>query len=162
MFIFEVGFVVFFLVLCGFVGGVFGGIVLDILFKKGCLLIFVRKVLIIVGMLLFCSMVVCNYIDLVWFVVVIMLFVFFGKGFGVLGWVVVFDMFLKECVGLSGGLFNMFGNIVLIIILIIIGYIVNVIGFFNGVFVFVGVNVIVVIFSYLLLVGLIKWVVLKK
>lgn len=36
---------------------------------------------------------------------------FFGKGIGALGWAVMADTAPKEISGLSGGLFNMFGNI---------------------------------------------------
>ncbi|MFP3335073.1 hypothetical protein SB761_30720, partial [Pseudomonas sp. SIMBA_064] len=35
---------------------------------------------------------------------------FFGKGIGSLGWAVVADTAPKEAIGLSGSLFNMFGN----------------------------------------------------
>ncbi|MBD5007242.1 MFS transporter, partial [Xanthomonas citri pv. citri] len=83
----------------------------DILLKKGRSLTFARKVPIIAGMLLSCSMIVCNYTDSAWLVVVIMSLAFFGKGFGALGWAVVSDTSPKECAGLSGGLFNTFGNI---------------------------------------------------
>lgn len=85
MSILEAGFVASLPALCGFAGGVLGGIVSDILLKKGRSLTFARKAPIIVGMLLSCSMVVCNYTDSAWLVVVIMSLAFFGKGFGALG-----------------------------------------------------------------------------
>lgn len=162
MSILEAGFVASLPALCGFAGGVLGGIVSDILLKKGRSLTFARKVPIIAGMLLSCSMIVCNYTDSAWLVVVIMSLAFFGKGFGALGWAVVSDTSPKECAGLSGGLFNTFGNIASITTPIIIGYIVNATGSFNGALVFVGANAIAAILSYLLLVGPIKRVVLKK
>lgn len=62
----------------------------------------------------------------------------------------------KEIGGLSGGLFNTFGNISGITTPIIIGYIINATGSFNGALVFVGVNAIVAMFSYLFIVGEIK------
>ncbi len=130
--------------------------------QKGRSLTFARKVPIIIGMSLSCSMIVCNYTDSAWLVVVIMSLAFFGKGFGALGWAVVSDTSPKECAGLSGGLFNTFGNIASITTPIIIGYIVNATGSFNGALVFVGANAIAAILSYLLLVGPIKRVVLKK
>lgn len=68
----------------------------------------------------------------------------------------------KELAGLSGGLFNTFGNISGITTPIIIGYIVEGTGSFNGALIFVGVNALVAIFSYLVIVGEIKRVELKK
>ena len=59
----------------------------------------------------------------------------------------------KECAGLSGGIFNTFGNIASITTPIIIGYIVNATGSFNGALVFVGANAIAAVLSYLFLVG---------
>lgn len=87
---------------------------------------------------------------------------FFGKGFGALGWAVVSDTSPKECAGLSGGLFNTFGNIASITTPIIIGYIVNATGSFSGALVFVGSNAVIAILSYLFLVGPIKRVKLKE
>jgi ACS family glucarate transporter-like MFS transporter len=50
---------------------------------------------------------------------------FFGKGFGSLGWAVMSDVAPKEMIGLSGGLFNTFGNTAGIVIPIVIGYIIS-------------------------------------
>ena len=76
------------------------------------------------GMLMSMSMVLCNYVDAhgrrrhhgA---------AFFGKGFGSLGWAVVSDTSPKQIAGLSGGLFNTFGNIAAITTPIVIGYIVQ-------------------------------------
>jgi ACS family glucarate transporter-like MFS transporter len=62
----------------------------------------------------------------------------------------------KEIGGLSGGLFNTFGNISGITTPIIIGYIIGTTGSFNGALVFVGANALVAIISYLFIVGDIK------
>lgn len=161
MSILEAGFISSLPAICGFVGGVLGGIVSDFFLKKGRSLTFARKTPIVIGMLLSCSMIACNYVDAEWLVVVIMSLAFFGKGFGALGWAVVSDTSPKEIAGLSGGLFNTFGNIASITTPIIIGYIVNATGSFNGALVFVGANAIVAILCYLLLVGEIKRVELK-
>jgi len=53
-------------------------------------------------------------------------------------------------------LFNMFGNISSITTPIIIGYIIQGTGSFNGALVFVGANALVAVFSYLVVVGEIK------
>jgi len=95
----------------GFGGGVLGGVISDYMLRKGYSLTAARKTPIVVGMLLATSMVICNYVDAQWLVVAIMALSFFGKGIGALGWAVVSDTVPREIAGLSGGLFNMFGNI---------------------------------------------------
>ena len=69
------------------------------------------------------TMIVCNYV-MPWLVVMIMSLAFFGKGIGALGWAVVSDTSPKQVAGLSGGLFNMFGNLSTIATPLVIGYIV--------------------------------------
>lgn len=91
----------------------------------------------------------------------IMALAFFGKGIGALGWAVVSDTSPKEIGGLSGGLFNTFGNLAGITTPIIIGYILKATGSFNGALIFVGANAFMVILCYLLIVGEIKRVELK-
>jgi ACS family glucarate transporter-like MFS transporter len=148
--------------ICGFLGGVLGGVWSDLLLRRGWSLTASRKTPIVVGMLLSTSMVVCNYVDEQWLVVVIMALAFFGKGIGALGWAVVSDTVPKEIAGLSGGLFNMFGNISSITTPIVIGYIIQGTGSFNGALVFVGANALVAVFSYVVIVGEIKRLKLTK
>lgn len=87
---------------------------------------------------------------------------FFGKGVGALGWAVVSDTSPKQIAGLSGGLFNMFGNLASISTPIVIGYIIATTGSFKWALVFVGANALLAVFSYLVIVGPIKRVVLKE
>ncbi len=70
---------------------------------------------------------------------------FFGKGIGALGWAVMADTAPKEISGLSGGLFNMFGNISGIVTPIAIGYIVGTTGSFNGALIYVGIHALVAV-----------------
>jgi ACS family glucarate transporter-like MFS transporter len=161
MSILEAGFVASLPGMSGFLGGILGGLYSDYLLKKGKSLTFARKTPIIIGMLLSSGMIFCNYADVEWLVIGIMSLAFFGKGFGQLGWAVIADSSPKEIGGLSGGLFNTFGNIAAITTPIVIGYIVNETGSFNGALVFVGVNALVAMFSYLFIVGEIKRVELK-
>ena len=141
---------------CGFAGGVLGGVWSDRLLKAGRSLTVARKTPIVVGMLLSMSMILCNYVDAQWLVVVIMALSFFGKGIGALGWAVISDAAPRQIAGLSGGLFNMFGNISSITTPIVIGYIIQGTGSFNGALVFIGANAAVAILSYLVIVGEIK------
>jgi ACS family glucarate transporter-like MFS transporter len=147
--------------ICGFSGGVLGGVWSDYLLRQGWSLTASRKIPIVAGMLLSMSMIVCNYADAQWLVVVIMALAFFGKGIGALGWAVISDAAPKEVAGLSGGLFNMFGNISSITTPIVIGYILQATGSFNGALVFIGANAAVAILSYVVVVGEIKRLELK-
>ena len=91
--------------------GVLGGIWSDLLLRRGWSLTAARKAPIVAGMLMSMSMILCNYVDARSLVVTIMALSFFGKGVGALGWAVVSDTVPREIAGLSGGLFNMFGNL---------------------------------------------------
>ncbi|MFX9107328.1 MFS transporter [Acinetobacter baumannii] len=153
MSILEAGFAAVLPALCGFIGGVLGGVISDKLIKMNKSLTFSRKFPIIFGMLLSTSIVVCNYVDSQTASLFFMSLAFFGKGFGALGWAVMSDVAPKEMVGLSGGLFNTFGNTAGIVIPIAIGYIINSTGSFNGALVFVGIHAVIAIICYLFMVG---------
>jgi len=156
MTILKAGFVASLPAIAGFLGGVAGGAISDRLAKAGFSLSMSRKVPIVAGMLLSMSMIACNYIETDMFVVAVMALAFFGKGVGALGWAVVADTSPKEAGGLSGALFNTFGNTAGITTPIVIGYIVQGTGSFAGALVFVGANAAVTIFSYVFIVGEIK------
>ncbi|TBW34854.1 MFS transporter [Siculibacillus lacustris] len=148
--------------ICGFVGGLLGGVLSDWMLRRGFSLSTARKTPIVGGMLLSMAMVFCNYTDSVPLVVFFMALAFFGKGIGALGWAVMSDCAPKEITGLAGGVFNMCGNISTITTPIIIGYIVHITGSFNGALVFVAANGLVAAVSYLVVVGEIKRMELKK
>jgi ACS family glucarate transporter-like MFS transporter len=156
MSILTVGFVASLPALCGFVGGILGGVFSDALIRRGHSLTVARKTPIVAGMLLSVSMVACNYVHAQWAVVGIMALAFFGKGIGALGWAVVSDTSPRQIAGLSGALFNTFGNTAAITTPIVIGYLVKGSGQFASALVFVGANAIVAMLSYLLVVGEIK------
>jgi ACS family glucarate transporter-like MFS transporter len=122
---------------CGFLGGILGGIVSDALLKQGRSLSVARKVPIVIGMLLSMSMIVCNYTDSHVLVVLFMALSFFGKGLGALGWAVNADTAPRQIAGLSGALLNTCGNLSSITTPIAIGYIVDRSGSFNGALVYV-------------------------
>ena len=148
--------------ICGFIGGVLGGVISDYLLRKGHSLTFARKAPIICGLLLSTSIVTCNYVDVEWVVVGFMALAFFGKGIGALGWAVMSDVSPKQIAGLSGGLFNTFGNIASITTPIVIGYIISATGSFKWALVFVGANALLAVISYIFIVGDIKRVELKE
>jgi ACS family glucarate transporter-like MFS transporter len=86
---------------------------------------------------------------------------FFGKGMGALGWTVVSDTAPRQIVGLSGGLFNTFGNTAALTTGIIIDYLLKWTGHFNAALIYVGANALGAIFCYLVIVGEIKRLELK-
>jgi ACS family glucarate transporter-like MFS transporter len=156
MTILKAGFVAALPAVAGFLGGVLGGVISDRMIKSGKSLSMARKTPIVGGMLLAMSMIVCNYVDADWLVVLVMSLAFFGKGVGALGWAVVADTSPKEAGGMSGALFNTFGNTAGITTPIVIGYILQETGSFAGALVFVGANAAVTVLCYVLMVGEIK------
>ncbi|AUT59456.1 MFS transporter [Paraburkholderia terrae] len=152
MTILQAGLVASLPAICGFLGGVLGGVLSDTMIRHGHSLTVARKVPIVGGMLLSACIIGCNYVDTDWLVVALMSLAFFGKGLGALGWAVVADTSPKEAIGLSGSIFNMFGNMAGIVTPIVIGYLVAQSGSFNGALAFVGVNALITIFSYLVIV----------
>ncbi|SFD79517.1 MFS transporter [Methylobacterium sp. 13MFTsu3.1M2] len=159
--ILQAGFAAVLPALCGFIGGILGGVISDLLLRRGFSLTAARKIPIVGGMLLSMSIIGCNYVQADVLVVGLMALAFFGKGIGALGWAVVADTSPRESGGLSGGLFNTFGNTAGITTPIAIGYIVQSTGSFNGALVFVGLNALVACFCYLVVVGEIRRVELK-
>jgi len=159
--ILQAGFVATLPALCGFIGGVLGGVISDAILRKTNSLTLARKVPIVGGMLLSMSIIACNYVDGQALVVGFMALAFFGKGIGALGWAVVSDTSPKEAGGVSGGLFNTFGNLTSITTPIVIGYILAATGSFNGALLFVGANALVAAVAYLFIVGKIERVQLK-
>lgn len=162
MSILKVGLIAAIPALCGFAGGVLGGVVSDMLLKRGFSLTAARKIPIVLGMLLASSIILCNYTDSNILVVSLMALAFFGKGFGALGWPVISDTAPKEIIGLCGGVFNVFGNVASIVTPLVIGYLVRELHSFNSALIFVGVSALLAMFCYLLVVGEIKRMELKK
>ncbi len=162
MTILKAGFVASLPAVCGFCGGLLGGWASDRLIRTGWSLSAARKTPIVLGMLLAMSMMACNYAKTDALVVGFMSLAFFGKGVGALGWAVVSDTSPRQAAGLSGALFNTFGNTAGITTPIVIGYILQWTGSFAGALTFVGINAALALLSMLLIVGDIHRVELKK
>lgn len=162
MSILNVGFIASIPAICGFAGGILGGVCSDWLLKRGMSLTAARKIPIVFGMLLATSLILCNYIESHVVVVSLMALAFFGKGFGALGWTVVSDVAPKEAAGMCGGLFNAFGNVASIVTPLVIGYLVKEMHSFNSALIFVGASAIAAMLCYLLVVGKITRMELKK
>lgn len=142
--------------LCGFIGGVLGGYGSDWLLKRTGSLTIARKTPLLIGMLLATLIISCVYIDQEWLVVTMMAVAFFGKGIASLGWAVISDVSPRQLAGLTGGVFNMFGNSAGIVTPIVIGYLVAGSGSFDSALIFVGAHCLLTIFAYFVIVGPIR------
>jgi ACS family glucarate transporter-like MFS transporter len=152
----KVGFLAALPALCGFIGGILGGVVSDRLLRAGRTLTFARKIPIVIGMALATTMVLCNYANTQFAVMLLMSLAFFGKGIGALGWTVMSDTSPKGMIGINGGLFNLIGNLAGITTPIVIAYIIRYTGSFQGALVFVAATALLAIVAYLPIVGEIK------
>lgn len=158
----TVGFIAAIPAICGFLGGLLGGVISDRILRLTQSLSIARKTPIVLGMLLSMVMVFCNYVDSIYLVVFFMSLAFLGKGIGALGWAVMSDTAPKEMAGVAGGFFNLCGNCAGIISPVVIGYIVKATGHFEWALVFVAVHALIAIFSFVVIVGSIKRIELKK
>jgi ACS family glucarate transporter-like MFS transporter len=148
--------------IAGFVGGVLGGVVSDFLLKRGMALSPARKIPIVVGLVISCAILLCNYTDNQLWIMLFMACAFFGKGVAALGWAVMSDAAPREATGLSGSIFNLFGNAAGIFTPLGIGYILDAThNSWNLALVFLFAHSIVAMISYLFITGEIKRVVLK-
>ena len=157
----EAGFTAAPAALCGFAGGLIGGFASDWILKKTGSVTRARKTPLLIGMLLATAIVLCNYVEDQWLMVVIMSVAFFGKGVASLGWAVVSDTSPKELAGVTGGIFNTFGNAAGIVTPIVIGYLVTATGSFETSLWFLAAHCIVTILAYFLIVGKIERLELK-
>lgn len=153
MSILSAGFAASLPAISGFVGGVLGGLVSDGLLRRGYSLTLARKLPIVVGMLLASCIVLSIHVESDSAVIALMALAFFGKGFGSLGWTLVADTSPRQIVGLSGGLFNTFGNLAAITTPIVVGYLVSHTGSFDAALIYVGANAVLAVISYLFIVG---------
>lgn len=145
--------------LFGFLGGISGGIISDLLIKRGWSVSWARKTPYIVGMLAGATLVFASVLDSNTAIIALMSFAFFGKGAaaGAGTWAVVSDTAPKEAVGLAGSIFNCVGNIAGIVTPIVFGYIVQATGGNYGAGLwFVGAHCIVAAFLFLFVMGDIK------
>jgi len=99
--ILHAGFIASIPAICGLAGGITRGFVSDWLLKRTGNLSLVRKGLIIFGLTLSASMMLCNYVQAETWVILLMSLAFFGKGFGLLGWAVVADAAPKKIIGVE-------------------------------------------------------------
>lgn len=101
-----------------------GGTLSDLLLKRGRSRTFARKLPVMTGMLLTCSIALVNFFQESPAIAIAILSVaFFANAFSNLGWVVCSDVIPRHLIGTIGGFLNIFGNLSGIASPIIIGVI---------------------------------------
>ena len=148
--------------IAGFVGGILGGVLSDLLLKRGMPLSQARKTVIVLGLIISCGILGANYTNSQGLVLMFMTIAFFGKGVAALGWAVMSDAAPREATRLADGKCDVLGNGVGLCGRIGIGYILATTGNnWDLALVFVFAHSIVAMFSYLFITGEIKRVVLR-
>jgi MFS transporter, ACS family, D-galactonate transporter len=141
--------------LAAFVGILGSGLLSDWMIRRGVSATVARKVPIVTGLLLSTAIVGANYVESPAMVILFMAIAFFGSGFSSITWVLVSSMAKKELLGLTGGMFNLMGNLSSICVPVVIGFIVRN-NDFRPALVFMSAVGVVGALSYLFLVGKIE------
>ncbi|KFX63275.1 MFS transporter [Paraburkholderia fungorum] len=141
--------------LAAFVGILSSGLLSDGMIRRGVSATVARKVPIVTGLLLSTAIVGANYVETPSMVILFMAIAFFGSGFSSITWVLVSSMAKKELLGLTGGMFNLMGNLSSICVPIVIGLIVRN-DDFKPALVFMSAVGLLGALSYLFLVGRIE------
>jgi ACS family D-galactonate transporter-like MFS transporter len=135
-----------------FLGVNASGLLSDFLLKRGVSASVARKAPIIAGMLLSTTVLAANFVSSPKWAVFFMATAFFGNGFASITWVLVSQIAPKRLVGLTGGVFNFFGNLAGIVVPTLIGFVVQR-GGFAPALVLVFTLTLVGVFSYSFLLG---------
>jgi ACS family D-galactonate transporter-like MFS transporter len=134
-----------------------GGTLSDILLKRGHSRTFARKLPVMAGMLLTCSIALVNFFqDSPVIAIAILSFAFFANAFSNLGWVVCSDVIPRHLIGTLGGFLNIFGNLSGIVSPIIIGVILQRTHSFQYAMWYIAAVALTGFLAYLLLVGKIE------
>ncbi|MDO6406030.1 MFS transporter [Pantoea phytobeneficialis] len=134
-----------------------GGTLSDMLLKRGHSRTFARKLPVMTGMLLTCSIALVNFFqDSPVIAIAILSIAFFANAFSNLGWVVCSDVIPRHLIGTIGGFLNIFGNLSGIVSPIIIGVILQRTQNFQYAMWYIAAVALCGFLAYLLLVGKIE------
>ena len=148
----KVGFLATLPFLAAFVGVLSSGLLSDALVRRGMSLGAARKTPIVAGLLLSASIIGANYVDTPALIIAYMTLAFFGNGLASITWSLVSAIAPERLLGLTGGVFNFFGNLSGIAVPIIVGYLARDYGFSAGL-IYVGALAVVGALSYVFVVG---------
>ena len=110
-------------------GAVLGGVSSDFLARRGASAAFARKAPIILGLVLSASAVGANCVSSPGAVMAFLALSFFGSGLASITWVLVSLIAPRRLLGLTGGVFNFFGNLAAMVVPLVTGVIVRLGGF---------------------------------
>ncbi|EOH6072112.1 MFS transporter [Burkholderia cenocepacia] len=111
--------------LAAFVGVLCSGVLSDWLLRRGASQGFARKLPIISGLLISTCIIGANYVSSTGWVIAFMTIAFFGNGFASITWSLVSGLAPARLLGLTGGVFNLIGNLSAIATPIVIGLLVD-------------------------------------
>jgi MFS transporter, ACS family, D-galactonate transporter len=141
--------------LAAFVGVLSSGFLSDYMVRRGASLGVARKVPIVTGLLLSTSIVGANYVDEPALIIAFMTLAFFGNGLASITWSLVSAIAPERLLGLTGGVFNFFGNLSGISVPIVVGYLARDYGFSAGL-TYVAVLALLGAASYVFVVGTVE------
>jgi len=148
----KVGFYASLPFLAAFSGVIASGLLSDFLLRRGSSATTARKVPVISGLLLCTSIIGANYVSDPGLIILFLAIAGFGNGFSSIAWVFVSELAPKQLIGLTGGMFNLFGNLAAIVVPLVIGLLVRENNFAPGM-VFVAVLALTGALSYIFIVG---------
>lgn len=148
----QAGFLAALPFLAAFIGILASGFLSDFLLRRGVSATTARKAPIIAGLLLSTCIVGANYVNRPALIIFFMSLAFFGNGLGSITWILVSCMAPQRLLGLTGGVFNFFGNLASITVPIIVGWLARD-GHFEPALLFVGGLALAGALSYIFLVG---------
>ena len=148
----KVGFYASLPFLAAFCGVLGSGLLSDYLVRRGCSATTARKAPVISGLLLCTSIVGANYVSHSTLIILFLTIAGFGNGFSSIAWVFVSELAPKRLLGLTGGVFNFFGNLAAIFVPLVIGLLVRENNFAPGM-IFVAFLALAGALSYIFVVG---------
>ncbi len=138
--------------LAAFVGVLCSGFFSDWLIRRGYTVGFARKTPIIAGLLISTSIIGANYVDSTPLVIAFLALAFFGNGLASITWSLVSTLAPARLLGLTGGTFNLIGNLAAIATPIVIGFLASGDSFAPAI-TYIAVLALLGALSYILLVG---------
>ncbi len=111
--------------LAGFGGVLVSGFISDALLRAGYSLSASRKIPVLTGIALSVLIVGAQFVESPGLIIMFLAIAFFGTGMASITWSYVSALAPERLIGLTGGVFNLFGGLSSIVIPIAIGYLVN-------------------------------------
>lgn len=138
--------------IAAFCGVLCGGFFSDFLHRRGVSLGNARRIPIVAGFLVSTIIVGANYAGSVTAVMACLTLAFFGNGFASQTWALVSAIAPRRCLGLTGSIFNLFGNLPGIVVPVLVGLLVRG-GSFAPALQLIAALALLGAFSYLFLIG---------